>query len=985
MFTTIQKIEQASKAAAADGSIFSHVVAAHGFWSGSLKPGLSRAAMLAAQTVGVEPITGFLDGSARQPLAVLPAAACSSRPPPPTGVTGLDIALSRPIAVSIGADKRLCVWSLIGGSTAALTTARSSSEDGEGSDEGIVVGPGSGAIGLGATPLLLQSYAFIEPPLAVAVHPSGTFALVSTDSALSVCALMLDGVVVVKELPLRSIAAIKFAKTGGLVALAMGNNVVVLNANTLAPFTQLRGHTEKVSLILWDRDDRSIVSVSRDSDIRRWAVVVPNAVSGGVVPASPAGAVASAAAIGTEAIRASDPSAGTANASAGVTGFVGKSIATAAMKDLFPLAISLGLGAHDFILSGFPRDSSASTRVDAAPRVSFGVTGDPPAPPPGPELRIVDLSPPLFGANAAARSVGGNGGVAAQTSFPLEAPALAIACAIVDRADRGAGSIRGAARVIFCGMGHAPAALAAGKHGSGSATAPPHDPAGSLRAAALPLIAEKQEKGGEAVRAGRPVGAPVALDAPIAHGGPVTVIAVVPGNEGVVVTGGADGSIAVWIASRDTFVERLADAVARAPASAASAAGAPGSAATDALSVSDALSRPAPPPPSATSWVPYADEVIISRSTLMVASAERAALETRLAQALATQRFAMRARKRELEAELAAMHDQLEEELKEARATTDAVRELRDEAIIRTEKDTAQQEHNADVELVDLRVSYSSKLDREAARSAALEVATEQRMEAIAAEEAAKAAAHEAEMAALADALAAEQAEAAAKEAALTEMLTAAGVKAHVFSRAIEDDLDAELEALRAMSEASITSEIAAGTSLRGEHAFLARKAAAAVAAADVSKGELKAADAEEEKVLARLSSLRKDLASLHKEVRERDQLLGEKDTRISETKRTCVALSITGGASVKRETYPFPTRAHLLSPIPSPILISDSIGELEKFKFVLSYKLQELKRQVLPRKREIATLRATLNEMETELLVRRLFSLDFLARRMQS
>jgi hypothetical protein len=42
---------------------------------------------------------------------------------------------------------------------------------------------------------------------------------------------------------------------------------------------------------------------------------------------------------------------------------------------------------------------------------------------------------------------------------------------------------------------------------------------------------------------------------------------------------------------------------------------------------------------------------------------------------------------------------------------------------------------------------------------------------------------------------------------------------------------------------------------------------------------------------------------------------------------------------------------------------------EMEKFKFVLNYKIQELKRKVLPRKRDIADLCSTLKEMETELL----------------
>lgn len=42
---------------------------------------------------------------------------------------------------------------------------------------------------------------------------------------------------------------------------------------------------------------------------------------------------------------------------------------------------------------------------------------------------------------------------------------------------------------------------------------------------------------------------------------------------------------------------------------------------------------------------------------------------------------------------------------------------------------------------------------------------------------------------------------------------------------------------------------------------------------------------------------------------------------------------------------------------------------ELEKFKYVLNYKIQELKRQIMPRKREIQDMREQMKEMELELL----------------
>ena len=41
---------------------------------------------------------------------------------------------------------------------------------------------------------------------------------------------------------------------------------------------------------------------------------------------------------------------------------------------------------------------------------------------------------------------------------------------------------------------------------------------------------------------------------------------------------------------------------------------------------------------------------------------------------------------------------------------------------------------------------------------------------------------------------------------------------------------------------------------------------------------------------------------------------------------------------------------------------------ELEKFKFVLDYKIKELKRQIVPRENEIADMKSQIKEMDQEL-----------------
>ena len=68
----------------------------------------------------------------------------------------------------------------------------------------------------------------------------------------------------------------------------------------------------------------------------------------------------------------------------------------------------------------------------------------------------------------------------------------------------------------------------------------------------------------------------------------------------------------------------------------------------------------------------------------------------------------------------------------------------------------------------------------------------------------------------------------------------------------------------------------------------------------------------------------------MRQEVSERDKAIGEKERRIYDLKR-------------KNQ-------------------------ELEKFKFVLDYKIKELKRDVVPREEEISRMKETTNEMDNEL-----------------
>ena len=78
------------------------------------------------------------------------------------------------------------------------------------------------------------------------------------------------------------------------------------------------------------------------------------------------------------------------------------------------------------------------------------------------------------------------------------------------------------------------------------------------------------------------------------------------------------------------------------------------------------------------------------------------------------------------------------------------------------------------------------------------------------------------------------------------------------------------------------------------------------------------------------IEKLMKEKDQMRAEVSERDKAIGEKERRIYDLKR-------------KNQ-------------------------ELEKFKFVLDYKIKELKRDVVPREEEISRMKETTNEMDCEL-----------------
>eukprot|EP00898_Chlorokybus_atmophyticus_P003830 jgi/Chlat1/4448/Chrsp29S00328 len=141
----------------------------------------------------------------------------------------------------------------------------------------------------------------------------------------------------------------------------------------------------------------------------------------------------------------------------------------------------------------------------------------------------------------------------------------------------------------------------------------------------------------------------------------------------------------------------------------------------------------------------------------------------------------------------------------------------------------------------------------------------------------------------------------------------------------IEEDADREIEELKERYEGKLGAEREAGLRLKGENGIMKKKFNALQKDIEDQKEEIKALE-----LYATITGLEKDINGLKKEIKERDETIGDKEKRIYDLKK-------------KNQ-------------------------ELEKFKFVLDYKIKELKRQIEPREAEIADMRARIHAMDGEL-----------------
>ncbi|KAJ3114298.1 Cilia- and flagella-associated protein 57 [Phlyctochytrium bullatum] len=149
-------------------------------------------------------------------------------------------------------------------------------------------------------------------------------------------------------------------------------------------------------------------------------------------------------------------------------------------------------------------------------------------------------------------------------------------------------------------------------------------------------------------------------------------------------------------------------------------------------------------------------------------------------------------------------------------------------------------------------------------------------------------------------------------------------------ARQNNEDIDSEIQILSARYEKKLRAEREEGARLKGENGIMRKKFNTLNKDIEDNRNEIQRMKEEEKKFRGVIAVLEKDIATLKKDMAERDELIQDKERRVYDLKK-------------KNQ-------------------------ELEKFKFVLDFRIKELKEQVEPRENNIQEMSTQIRDINFEL-----------------
>ncbi|KAA0163794.1 hypothetical protein FNF31_02648 [Cafeteria roenbergensis] len=720
---------------------------------------------------------------------------------------------------------------------------------------------------------------FSEGIYSASLHPSGLHLLVGFESGLQLMNLLMEDIRPVKDVPIRRCAALGFSNGGSLFAAANGANISVFSTYTTALVAKLQGHTDNVTALAWSPDDQFLISASADFTVRRWAVRANARREHNKVVLRDVVVTSLSAAMNGH------------DATGALVFAVGRNMRTPTESPVlgiaFPAAEGTGSVRTSLNMSGTQHKLVSAVAGGASVVTATSL--------PGHKGTLRSLSAPFPAGEVTAPTIQEvvchSGPVTAMCVTPDarlvvtggDDGSLVLvwdAEAVKSLGDSGAAQSAAAAGAAASnsgsdgGAGAASAAAAAASSGALSGAGGASAPGSALRGARRGAGA-----GGAAAAAADPLGeAPPTSSSSRVGGGSSALIlgATVPvgGFRGVLP--GADMSVSVGL-------------------------------------------------------VPWAEELLVTRSALQGSRDQRSRLEASVSEVQAQNRYNETYKDMKNEEAMREIEETYREEVEAERTKLLAMREEKAAMEDRFDSQTRSMELAQQRELADLEASYKAKIQAEIERFDDLD---RKRLERDAAWRDDKERLEQSHVDEEADLMEKSSADIQAEQQRAAELVAErARLEEEIRAQmsGIEAKADRELDALKLRFAEKLARQQKESTQLMFQMSVSRNTRDTLTATKTQQRTKIEALAQAEQVLQETIASLRKDLEGHKKEIQERDETLEEKDARIYDLRK-------------KNQ-------------------------ELEKFKFVLNYKIQELQRQIAPRQREIKDMREQTKEMELELL----------------
>mmetsp|Transcript_36831 Transcript_36831/g.108610 ORF Transcript_36831/g.108610 Transcript_36831/m.108610 type:complete len:1386 (-) Transcript_36831:299-4456(-) len=326
----------------------------------------------------------------------------------------------------------------------------------------------------------------------------------------------------------------------------------------------------------------------------------------------------------------------------------------------------------------------------------------------------------------------------------------------------------------------------------------------------------------------------------------------------------------------------------------------------------------------------WSAEVLVTRSELDERKSRMAELEQQVAELTMQTEYQLRLKDLHLQERIKELTEKFTAEVETDRQKFELLLHEKNEQEMEYEEKLKQAEERSQQQLSTLDTQYQTKIMAEVERFQTLTQEKELLNERWDEQNALLVESHERVIAELTEDYESKLAEEALRVEQLQQDKTQLEREFEEIKRQLEEDADREIEELKERYEGKLVAEKEVSLRLKGENGIMRKKFTALQKDIEAQKEEIKNLFEQKRELYATIASLEKDIASLKREIRERDETIGDKERRIYDLKK-------------KNQ-------------------------ELEKFKFVLDYKIKELKKQIEPREQEIADMKEQIKEMDGEL-----------------